>query len=202
MQGGGRILTPGAGSTKPLPPPETQMQDDTEDQGPSRSSLKREAEALQALGEELVRLPENKFREIELPERLLDAVVLARRLKQRGALRRQRQYIGRLMRDLDPEPIRAALARVNQADVEATRLLHAAEAWRERLIAQGDDALAAFLDSHPTSDRQHLRRLVRDAADERAGDRPPRAQRELYRELRTILEATADDELGPAEPQG
>jgi ribosome-associated protein len=178
------------------------MHEDEETEGPSRTRLKREAEALQALGEELVRLPEAKFREIELPERLGEAVALARRLKKHGALRRQRQYIGRLMRELDPEPIRAALARVNQTDARATRIQHAAEAWRERLLAEGDDGLAAFIDTFPHSDRQHLRRLVRDAAIERERQRPPRAQRELFRLLRDLLEGAEDAELGPAEPQG
>lgn len=157
------------------------------DSSPSKSARKRDSEALQALGEQLVELPEDVLDTLELPERLRDALRLARTITQRSALRRQRQYIGKLMRDIDPAPIRAALERRAQRDRATVAIGHSAERWRTRLIDEGDAALAELLLQHPRADRSRLRELRRVALAEPDGVRGRRAYRELYRCVRDLL---------------
>jgi ribosome-associated protein len=154
---------------------------------PSKSRKKREVEALQDLGTEIVKLPDAQFRRIELPENLRAAVAECRRITQNSALRRQRQYIGKLMRTIDPAPIRAQLDAFRGASAAETAKLHQAEKWRERLIA-GNDALTRFLDTYPQVDVTHLRHLIRNARDEAAHGKPPKAFRELYRTIRAAME--------------
>ena len=155
-------------------------------EGPSKSQLKREMLELQELGVELVKLPPDQLATLELPEKLVDAIELARRITSHGAQKRQRQYIGGLLRDLDVQPIRALLEKLRGADRASKARFQENERWRARLISEGDAALAEFLERHPEADRQHLRRLVRDAAAEAANGRPPRHARELFRYLQTL----------------
>ena len=127
-------------------------------EGPSKSQLKREMEALQKLGEELVALPQDQLAALPLPDTLRDAVQLARRITSHGALKRQRQYIGRLMRELDAEPIRIRLDELRGTDLAMKARFRENQRWRDRLLAEGDAALAEFLARHPQADRQHLDR--------------------------------------------
>lgn len=161
------------------------LNDDIPD-SPSRSQEKREAEALQKLGEQLISLPKNQLDTLPLPESLRDAVEQARRITSRGALKRQRQYVGRLMRDIDPLPLRAKLEELHRADRAAKARFQQNERWRDRLIAEGDAALAEFLAQHAQADRQHLRRLMRDAASDAAAGRAPRHARELFRYIQSL----------------
>jgi ribosome-associated protein len=156
--------------------------------GPSKSQKKREVEALQALGETLVKLPEAQWKRIELPEDLRAAVADCRRITQNGALRRQRQYIGKLMRGIDPAPIQAQLDVFNGASAAENAKLHQAEKWREKLIAD-NAALTLFLNQHPGADATRLRQLIRNARDEAAHARPPRAFREIFRVIRALQQA-------------
>lgn len=160
---------------------------------PSKSQRKREAEALQDLGARLVALPETQFRRMALPEELREAVAQCRRIRENSALRRQRQFIGKLMRQIDPAPIQAQLDAFRGASARETAKLHQAERWRDRLIA-GNDALTGFLDEHPHADATHLRQLIRAAREEAARAKPPRAARELFRTIRALL----DEESGVA----
>jgi ribosome-associated protein len=155
-------------------------------EGPSKSQLKREMLELQELGVELVKLPPDQLATLELPEKLVDAIELARRITSHGAQKRQRQYIGGLLRDLDVQPIRALLEKLRGADRASKARFQENERWRERLIAEGDAALAEFLERRPGADRQHLRRLVREAAAEAAAGKPPRHARELFRYLQSL----------------
>lgn len=166
------------------------MNDNNRDEAgrPSRTRQKREAEDLQAAGERLLALPEAKLAQLPLPEALRDAVRLGRQLAQRGALRRQRQYIGRLMRELDTAELLDALARLDQQDAQETREFHAAESWRERLLTEGSAALEAFFDAHPHADRQRLRQLVQASLAELKAGNPPRQRRALFREIRHVIE--------------
>lgn len=162
---------------------------ENDEERPSRTQQKRDAEALQALGERLLALPEARLAQLPLPEPLRDAVRVGRSLSQRGAGRRQRQYIGRLMRDLDTEALQAALAAMDTQDADERERFHAAERWRERLLADGDSALSAFFDAHPRADRQRLRQLMQSCRAELAAGRPARRQRELFREIRQTLDS-------------
>lgn len=155
---------------------------------PSKTQRKREMQRLQALGEALIDLPDSELVAIPVPDALLQAIRDARKMHKRGALHRQKQYIGRLMRELDAEPIDAWMAQRDERARLAVARFHAAERWRDRLIAEGDDALTELLEQRPGADRQHLRRLMREAAHERDSEQPPRAARELFRYLDTLLQ--------------
>jgi ribosome-associated protein len=128
-----------------------------------------------------------------LPEALLEAVLEARRLTKHEAKRRQLQYIGRIMRDIDAAPIYDRLEKWLGQGREHTAQLHALERWREELLA-GDPALARFLQDHPGADSQKLRTLIRNARREQAAALPPKSYRELFRVLRemTTAEPAAD----------
>lgn len=153
---------------------------------PSKSQLKRESTALQELGEALVALPPERLAAIDLPEPLRDAVQEAQRISKFGALRRQLQYVGRLMREVDPAPIRATLDALAGHSRAHSAWLHRLERMRERLV-NADDGWDDLLSACPGADLQHLRQLARNARAERAEGRPPRAFRELFRELRTLI---------------
>ena len=164
------------------------MTEEREDERPSRSEQKRQSHALRALGERLTELSAEQLEQMPLPDPLRDAVQEARRIRQPGARKRQLQYIGKLMRSADPQPIQNALAELDLKDARATARHHEVERWRERLLTDGDAALSELLDDHPQADRQHLRQLVRNAVSERRQNRPPQAARNLFRYLRELLD--------------
>ncbi|HQS99061.1 MAG: hypothetical protein B7Y26_12170 [Hydrogenophilales bacterium 16-64-46] len=171
--------------------PDAELQFDPDDvyDGPSKSQIKREVEALQALGEVLVKLPDAQFKRIDLPDDLRTAVADCRKITQNGALRRQKQYIGKLMRGIDPAPIQAQLDVFNGVSAAENAKLHQAEKWRDRLIAD-NEALTLFLNQFPGADATHLRQLIRNARDEAARGKPPRAFREIFRVIREIQQAS------------
>jgi len=167
--------------------------DRNQTEAPSKSSRKRGMTALQELGAQLVELNQQQLASMQLPEALLDAVLEAKRLNRREARRRQLQYIGRLMRDIDAAPIRDRLEQWQGQGREHTAQLHALERWRDELLA-GDPALARFLQEHPGADSQTLRSLIRNARREQSAALPPKSYRELFRVLREITaKATAAD---------
>ena len=151
----------------------------------SKTKRKREMHELQVLGASLVDLPEGLLHAMNLEARLLGAVLEAKRIKSHEAKRRQMQYIGRLMRDVDPAPIRARMAELEGSSAQATARHRRLEAWRERLIGD-DEALTAFAAEHPGADLQTLRALIRNARKEAKEGKPPRAFRELFRVLKDI----------------
>ena len=157
------------------------------DELPSKSQRKRQMHELQALGAELVELNEQQLSTIDLPERLLDAVNEARRMtKLDDARRRQLQYIGKIMRDIDPEPIRERIGAFKAVSTEHTARLHLLERWRERLLEE-DGALTELLREYPHADATRLRLLLRNAARERAASQPPRSYRALFQLLSEII---------------
>jgi ribosome-associated protein len=161
-------------------------------EGRGRGIEKRNAEALQALGEDLATLKPEQLARFDLPDGLRDAILAAQRITSHGALRRQRQYIGKLMRKVEAAPIRARLLEIRGEDAMTRARLHRAERWRDRLVAEGDRALTELLEERPQADRVRLRTLTRDAQRERAEDAPPRAQRELFRRLRELFDEAAE----------
>lgn len=163
--------------------------DSEQNQAPSKSSKKRDMLALQELGARLVELNEQQLASMQLPEALLAAVLEARRLNRREARRRQLQYIGRLMRETDAEPIRDRLEEWRGQGREHTAQLHTLERWRDELLA-ADPALERFLRAYPGADSQKLRALIRNARREQGAALPPKSYRELFRVLR---EMTAEE---------
>jgi ribosome-associated protein len=154
----------------------------------SKTQRKREMHELQDIGEQLVGLPLVRLRELALPEPLLDAVMAARNISKFGALRRQMQYIGRLMRTVDIDPLRFQLDAWNGKSAEHTAWLHRVELWRDRLI-DDEAALGQFIALHAGADAQHLRSLIRSAIQEKIEGRPPRAYRALFQLVRGIVPA-------------
>lgn len=163
--------------------------DDTaqDEQAKSKSQLKREMHALQELGEQLVALPADQFKKIQLADELQEAILDARRIHQHGARKRQLQYIGKLMRNLDAEPIQQQLATLQGQSHQAAQALHRIERWRDELLQEGDAALAKLLAQYPQADRQYLRQLLRNAKKEYLENKPPKSARSLFRYLRELV---------------
>jgi len=153
---------------------------------PSKTQRKRDVEALQQLGVELVQLNASQLAQIEMPEQLLEAVLEGQRIRDFEGRRRQMQYIGKLMRGIDPAPIRARLEQWNGVSREHTALQHLAEAWRGRLIDEAG-ALAAFGREYPACDLQKLRSLISSIERDKAAGRTLRNYRELFRAVRDIV---------------
>jgi ribosome-associated protein len=156
--------------------------------GPSKSVLKREAHRAQALGEELVALNDAELAALELPEPLHEAIVAARTISSRAGGARQRQYIGKLMRDIDLTRIREALgAKAARSALEAQRFQRA-EGWRSRLLTGGQEAFAALRAAYPTLDEaQWLKRVEAARSEHQRSGAGGAASRELFRALRELL---------------
>jgi ribosome-associated protein len=154
-----------------------------QDEFVSKTKRKQEMHELQALGVALVALSESQLQDMSLESRLHEAVLAAKRITSHEARRRQMQYIGRLMRDADAEPIRARLAAVEGHSAQAAAHHRRLEAWRQRLM-EDDEALTEFVAAHPGADLQELRALLRNARKEAKEGKPPRAYRELFRFLK------------------
>lgn len=157
----------------------------------SRTKKKQQVEELQRLGAALIALPAAQLDALALPAPLLAAVREAQRITSHGARRRQVQFIGKVMRKVDPEPVRAAVAAIAGQSAVARARQKGLEQWRERLI--GDDAaltefMHEFAGGHASVDLQAIRTLIRNARREITEAKPPRAQRELFRLLRDALE--------------
>jgi ribosome-associated protein len=151
----------------------------------SKTRRKREMLDLQALGGALAALPEAQLARLQLPEELREAILEARRIRSHEAKRRQMQYIGRLMREVDAQPIRAQLAAVEGSSAQAAAAHRRLEAWRERLL-EDDSALTDFAAAHPGADLQALRTVIRNSRQEQKQGKPPRAYRELFRMLKSL----------------
>lgn len=156
----------------------------TEPQPKSKSELKREMTALQKMGEELVNLPAAKLEKIPMDELLEDAVMLARRLKNREGKRRQLQYIGKIMRNIDSEAIQQKLDSFHYQSQTFRQTQHKLEQWRDRLLSEGDTAISDLLNTYPELNRQHLRQLIRQANKEASQSKPPAASRKIFKYLR------------------
>jgi len=157
-------------------------------QPPTKSELKRQAQAVQELADRLVSAPADLVDRLGLPDKLADAIALARRIPGGGALARQRQFVAKLMRGLDLEPMRAALdSHADVARLDAARFRRA-ERWRDRLVDGGEAVVAEFVAEFPI-DREELAQLVATAREERRGGRATGAGRRLFRCVQEALAA-------------
>lgn len=152
----------------------------------SKSEIKRDAEDLKQLGEKLVNLTKANLTKVPLDDSLKDAIELAQRL-QKEARRRQLQYIGKLLRSIDSEPIREALEKIENKHNQQQAMLHKLEILRDELVAKGDVALTDLLNERPSADRQQLRNLIRAAQKEKEQNKPSKAYREIYQILKTLI---------------
>ncbi len=158
----------------------------------SKTQLKAEADAQQALGKRLIGLPKDKLIKLNLPETLYDAVTEASRLKSNGAKRRQLQYIGRLMRDVDVAAIADQFKRWDGNHHEESARFHTLEVWRDKLISEVGTSesiiLQNFVTQYPNADIQQLRNCCRNAHKEQLAEKPPKSSRELFKLIRHITE--------------
>jgi ribosome-associated protein len=152
----------------------------------SKSQVKREMLELQSLGEQLLGLSPDQIGKIEMPEDLREAVLFAGKLKKGEPLRRQLQYIGSLMRDVDPEPIRLAFEEVKRGRRVDAQWFQTLEEWRDQLVEGREGLLEDIITRFPETDRRRLRQLVLNARKEKALDKPPLSSRALFRYLREI----------------
>jgi ribosome-associated protein len=151
----------------------------------SKTKRKQEMHELQALGAELVELSDGVLDGIRMPENLRAAVLEAKRITAHEGRRRQMQYIGRLMRDIDPVPLREQLNAITGHSAAEAARHRRLEALREKLLAD-DLALTDYVAKHPSADLQELRTLIRNARREQKEAKPPRAFRELFRLLKSL----------------
>lgn len=154
------------------------------DERPSKSQLKREMQALQALGEQLIAMKDSERARFPLSDDLLRAIEETGRIRAREARRRHMQYVGKLMRREDLDGIQAVFDAMEREQLRRDHTFHRLEAWRDRLIDEGDAAIEPLLDEYPTIDRQALRQLIRNARRERELQKPPTNARRLFKLLR------------------
>src|SRR5579862_205551 len=166
---------------------ETEANGESEEQRRSKSARKREAASLQELGVKLSALPDQEIKALNLPENLFVALRDLRRLPSHGAQVRQRQYIGKLMRTIDPEPVLAKLAERKQRHDVEIRHFQQIERWRDRLLSEPGAGLSELLQEYPQADRAALARLLEKAEKERLEQRAPVGARELFAFLRELL---------------
>ncbi len=158
----------------------------------SKTQKKQEALSLQELGERLVKLSAEQIEDIDLPKEIYDAVNFIKTIKSHGARRRQMQYIGSLMRKIDPGPVLEALNNIEQGYYKRTMTFKEIENWRDELIAGNESLIKEILLKCPDADPRQIAQLVQRARKEKEHNNPPKASRELFRYLRDIRSEQAD----------
>lgn len=153
----------------------------------SKTQRKKNMQELQNLGKKLIDLPETQLEKIPLPENLLQAIYAAHKLKSHESIRRHLQYIGKIMREIDPEPIEVVLKKMQFHHHERTVQFHKVEQWRDKLIAGNDEILQDFLKEYPEVDRQQLRQLIRKAKNDQKNHKNTGGELGLFRFLRGVL---------------
>ncbi len=161
--------------------------EELDDDWVSKSQIKREAESFVDLAKKIAALSKDQFEAMPMSDALRRAIFEVRKLSKGGAIKRQFKYIGKILRDSDTELIKQGLERQLDKDRAATSRLHILEQWRDKLVAEGDTALGAFLNEFPQGDRQQLRQLQRKAKQEFEQGKPPVAARKIFQYLRAVI---------------
>ena len=164
---------------------------------PNKTQIKKDMAALFVLSEELSDLSSSQLATLELPEVINKAVVEVSGMPHKSARKRLLKFIAGQLNKIDLEAILEKLARIKNQSAHAVREHHIVERWRDRLISEGNDALAALLDEQPQADRQLLRQLIRNAQKEAEAGKPPKSSRLLYRRLKELFQL--DDEQDESE---
>jgi ribosome-associated protein len=160
--------------------------DEEEELPPSKTKIKKQMHELRDLGKELTELGKDQIAQLDIPENLRDALREMKSINKFGAQRRQIQYIGKLMREIDPAPILAKLDAWKGKSQHHVAYMHQLERWRDRLL-ESDAALTELLSAHPQADAQRLRSLIRNAQKEIEAQKPPKNYREIFQVLREII---------------
>jgi ribosome-associated protein len=169
-----------------MTPGNDKLDKETEEHHPSKSQLKRESDALQKLGEELISLKSAELDSMNLPDVLDEAIRAARKIQSRGGLKRQRQYIGKIMRQIDSNAIKIQLGTIKHKHDTNTANFKRIEKWRDRLLENDKTALTEIIEQYPDIDRQHMNQLIRLANQEKQKDKAPAAARKLFKYLRDL----------------
>jgi len=160
--------------------------EDEEELPPSKTKIKKQMHELRDLGKELTELGKDQIAQLDIPENLRDAIREMKNINKFGAQRRQMQYIGKLMREVDTAPILARLDAWKGKSQHHIAYMHQLERWRDRLM-ENDSALTELLAAHPQADGQRLRSLIRNAQKEMEAGKPPKNYREIFQVLREII---------------
>lgn len=176
--------------------------EDDADDSVSKSRRKRECDAMQKLGEALIELKLSELEDLELSDALFAAIMEARKLKSRSALKRQRQYIGKLMRETDSELIEKKLAAIHHRHDFNTARFKQTEQWRDRLLNDDNSAVTELISAYTSIDRQLINQLVRQARKENEQHKPPAAARKLFRYLMQLNENHAVENILHANNSG
>ena len=163
---------------------------------PNKTQIKREIKVLNQLAKELIELPESSLKKIPLSDNMRLAIKDGQRFT-RGAYQRQLRRIVKLMDAEDLDAIKMEIARLKQPSKKQTAELHQLEQWRDRLIGGDEKLLTELIDQFPVIDRQHIRQLVRNAAQEQKNNKPPKSARLLFKYLSEIKRETPEE---PEEP--
>ena len=163
-----------------------------EDEWVSKTQMKKQMNDLQALGMELTKLSSDTLKKIGLDEELFEAIATYKKITSNSALKRQAQFIGRLMRDTDPAPIEAYLAKLRGDNAAHNAFLQRVEQARTRLLAD-DGAITQFMANFPQADAGKLRTLIRNTKKELDKNKPPKNFRALFQEIKAVMEAGQSD---------
>lgn len=163
-----------------------------EDEWVSKTQMKKQMNDLQALGMELTKLSSDTLKKIGLDEDLFEAIATYKKITSNSALKRQAQFIGRLMRDTDPAPIEAYLAKLRGDNAAHNAFLQRVEQARTRLLAD-DGAITQFMADFPQADASKLRTLIRNTKKEQEQNKPPKNFRALFQEIKAVMEAGQSD---------
>lgn len=168
---------------------EPEAPEDEFEEGPSKSEVKRQMLALQALGDKLTRLKDKELARIPIDsERLMEAIIETRNIRSNSARKRHMQYIGKLMREVDADAVEAALDALHKPARDANARFHELEELRDEVLEAGVSGVEKVLAQWPQADRQQLRQLVLQAQREQKNNKPPAASRKLFRYLRALQE--------------
>ena len=154
--------------------------------GPSKSQLKRDSQHLVDVGEEILKLSRDDLLSLQLPDELTEAINTALKIKSRSGLKRQRLYIGKLLRSIDSESIEAQLRKIQHRHDTNTAHFKRLEKWRDNLIENHKETLNQIIAHYPEIDRQHVNQLIRAAQQEKQKNKPPAASRKLFKYLREL----------------
>lgn len=163
-----------------------------EDEWVSKTQMKKQMNDLQALGMELTKLSSDTLKKIGLDEDLFEAIATYKKITSNSALKRQAQFIGRLMRDTDPAPIEAYLAKLRGDNAAHNAFLQRVEQARTRLLAD-DGAITQFMADFPQADAGKLRTLIRNTKKEQEQNKPPKNFRALFQKIKAVMEAGQSD---------
>ncbi len=167
--------------------------DEYEDDFESKTSVKKQMHALHQLGQKLVALPESQLKNIPLDEKLFDAITLARKITKHGGLKRQIQYIGKLMRHVDAPSIETAISDIENGYQQDNDSFHLKEEWRDQLIEGGNDKLSDFFEQYPTTDLQRLRQLVRNHKHGKTDDKKKQSARLIFKLVSEQIDLLQND---------